>query len=113
MSEVDPHNLDVVLERIRAQAAAGTIVVTVHGEQAMADESFTRNDLLEAIAAGRILENYPLYHKGPCCLLYGDTRQGRPMHIVCSTTATALVIITVYEPTAPKWLTPTQRSRHA
>jgi hypothetical protein len=110
MSAIDPTDVQTILERIRAQAVAGAIRLSVHARQEMVDDTVTRDDILEVLAVGRVLENYPTYHKGACCLVYGDTGRGRPLHIVCSTTLPELVIITVYEPTLPKWASPARRS---
>ena len=55
-------------------------------------------------------ENYATHRRGACCLVGGTTRAGRPLHIVCTTAQPVLVIITVYEPKPPKWITPIQRS---
>jgi hypothetical protein len=109
MNDVDAKNLDAVLEQIRAQANTGSIRVTQHAQQEMAEEDITLDEVLEAIATGQILENYPEHRRGACCLLNGPTRKSRPLHIVCTTTLPMLIIITVYEPKPPKWKTPTQR----
>ena len=110
-SEVDVADLEVVLKRIRAQANVENIRVTQHAQQEMAEENIMLNDVLEAIATGRILENYPEHRRGACCLLNGLTQNGRPLHIVCTTARPILIIITVYEPKPPKWITPIQRRR--
>jgi hypothetical protein len=111
MNEVDVINLDVVLERIRAQADVENIRITQHAQQEMVEEDITLDEVLEAIATGQILENYPEHRRGACCLLNGLTRSGRYIHIVCTTAQPVLIIITVYEPKLPKWITPTQRRR--
>jgi hypothetical protein len=102
-------NLKVALERIRAQAEVENILVTQHAQQEMAEEAITLDEVLEAIATGQILENYPEHRRGACCLLNGVSKKDRPLHIVCTTTQPALIIITVYEPKPPKWTTPTKR----
>lgn len=83
--------------------------ISLHAATAMFEDGFTRADLERVLATALLLENYPGYYRGPCCLLYGDTSSQRPMHIVCSTAGPIAVIITAYEPTLPKWLTPTRR----
>ena len=108
-NEVDVNNLEAVLEQIRAQAAAENIRITQHAQQEMVEEDITLDEVLETIATGQILENYPEHRRGACCLLNGFTHSGRPIHIVCTTTRPVLIIITVYEPKPPKWVTPTQR----
>ena len=101
--------LKAVLEQMRAQADVENIRITQHAQQEMAEEDITLDEVLEAIATGQVLENYPEHRRGACCLLNGLTKKGRPLHIVCTTVRPVLIIITVYEPKPPKWTTPTQR----
>ena len=75
----------------------------------MVEEDFSLDEVAEAISQGQVLEDYPLHRRGACCLLYGVTSEGRVIHVVCTTENPTLVIITVYEPSWPKWVTPTQR----
>ena len=97
------------LEGIQAQACAENVRVTLHAHEEMVEESITLGEVLEAVAAGRILEYYPEHRRGACCLMAGRTRKGRPLHIVCTTAQPVLLIITVCEPKPPKWVTPTER----
>lgn len=103
-------DLAATLERIRAQADVENIRITQHAQQEMVEENVTLDEVLEAIATGKILENYPEHRRGACCLLNGLTQTSRSLHVVCTTARPALIIITVYEPKPPKWITPTQRS---
>ena len=109
MQEVDVTDWEAVLERIRAQADAENIRITQHAQQEMVEEDVILDEVLKAIATGQILENYPEHRRGACCLLNGLTEDGRPLHVVCTTARPTLIIITVYEPKPPKWVTPTQR----
>jgi hypothetical protein len=109
MREFDVTNLEAVQERIYAQAATENIRITQHAHQEMVEEDITLDEVLQAIAMGHILENYPEHRRGACCLLNGHTQNSRPLHIVCTTARPVLIIITVYEPKPPKWVTPTQR----
>ncbi|MFQ6035063.1 MAG: DUF4258 domain-containing protein [Sedimentisphaerales bacterium] len=104
-------NLKAALEQIRAQADVENIRITQHAQQEMAEEDITVDEVFEAIATGQILENYPEHRRGACCLLNGFTKKGRSLHIVCTTVQPVLIIITVYEPKPPKWITPAQRRR--
>lgn len=101
--------MEAVPDRIRDQAVADNIRVTQHAQQEMVEEDIALAEVSEAIIAGQILENYPEHRRGSCCLLYGITRGGRPLHVVCTTARPVLIIITVYEPKPPKWITPTRR----
>jgi hypothetical protein len=109
MDELDEINCEVVLERIRAQAAVENIRITQHAQQEMVEEDVTLAEVLQAIATAQILENYPEHRRGACCLLNGLTHKGRALHIVCTAAQPVLIIITVYEPKPPRWVTPTQR----
>lgn len=101
------------LEGIRARVRAGNVRITQHAHQEMVEEDIALDDVFEAIADAEILEDYPGHRRGPCCLLGGLTQQGRPLHVVCTTAQPMLIVVTVYEPKPPRWVTPTQRgSRH-
>lgn len=97
------------LARIRLQARDENLRVTQHAQREMVAESFTLDEVLEAIAGGQILENYPTHQRGACCLLGGTTKAGRSLHVVCTTAQSVLILITVYEPKPPKWITPLRR----
>ncbi len=109
---IDVNDEKSILSRIQEQARAGNYELTLHARHEMVTEATGRvrlEEMLQAIQSGAILENYPNFYKGPCCLLLGHTDEGRPLHIVCSTSLDMLVFITVYEPTPPDWAKPTKR----
>ncbi|MCH8012092.1 MAG: DUF4258 domain-containing protein [Candidatus Marinimicrobia bacterium] len=109
MSEFDFTNLRDILKNLQSQADEENIRVTQHAQQGMVEENVYMNEVFEAIASSDILENYPEHRRGPCCLLSGTTKDGKSLHIVCTTEQPVLIIITVYRPKQPKWVTPTQR----
>src|SRR5438552_3926873 len=109
MAEMHPNDLPSILRQIKSLASSDNYRVSQHAHQEMVEESVRLDDVLAGLSAGIILENYPEYRRGPCCLVYGIDPSGRPLHIVCTTMQPRLIIITVYEPKPPKWLTPTQR----
>ena len=98
-----------MLDRIRAQARADEVRLTQHAQQEMSEEQISLDETLEAILQGQVLEDYPKHRRGACCLICGFTQSGRALHVVCTTALAVLIIITVYEPTSPKWVTPWQR----
>ena len=103
--------LKLALEQIKSQAASERIRITQHAAQEMTEEGVTLNEVLQAVQTAEILEHYPEHKRGACCLLNGRTQQGRWLHLVCTTAQTVVVVITVYEPKPPKWVTPTQRGK--
>ena len=111
MEPRDAGGLNIVLNRIRSQAAAEEVRVTQHAQQEMVEEGIGLDEVLQAIQSAEVLEPYPEHKRGPCCLLVGSTQHERWLHVVCTMAQPILVIITVYEPKLPKWATPTQRGR--
>ena len=111
MNGIDPTDESAVLDHIRLQAANRRYRLSFHARREMQHEDIALAELFEAIVAGQLVENYPQHGRGACCLLYGATGAGRDLHIVCTTTAPELIIITVYEPLPPKWATPLRRGR--
>lgn len=79
----------------------------------MVEEDIPVDDVLRALSDVKVLEEYPEDRRGPSCLVLGYSPVGRPIHVVCATAQPHLVLITVYEPRPPKWLTPTQRGPRA
>ena len=106
-----PSNKEWILKRIHQQAAAGEVRVTQHAHTEMIEDEVSYDDIVTAIASenAEILENYSEHRRGACCLLGGSTNTGRALHVVCTTARTQLIIITVYEPKPPKWVTPRKR----
>ena len=74
-NEVNVTDLEAALERIRAQADMENLRITQHAQQEMVEESIAFDEVLEAIATGQILENYPEHRRGACCLLNGLTQE--------------------------------------
>lgn len=109
MGEIDVTNLGDILNRIQTQARGDNIRLTQHAQQESVEDNIVLDEVIEAISRGQILENYPQHRRGSCCLLNGFTQSGRAIHIVCTSAQPTLIIITVYEPKRPKWITPTQR----
>jgi hypothetical protein len=106
---VDPNDSVAVLAAIRAHAAARTFILSSHAADALDDDAFVLDDLIAALAVPRLLENYPDAQRGACCLILGWATDGRSLHAVVTTTLPHLLVITVYEPKRPKWISPTQR----
>ena len=109
MTETTVYNERTFLEKIQEQARTRNFRLSIHVQQEMVDENIVLSEVTEAVNTAQVLENYPEHKRGACCLLYGITAAGRPLHVVCTTSLQILVIITVYEPKPPRWITPTQR----
>ena len=65
----------------------------------------TGNEIVEAIEAGEIIEDYPENKYGPSCLIFGRTVKGRPLHIQCSYPSRPKIkVVTLYEPDSEEWI---------
>lgn len=109
MDHEDRDDAAGMVAQVRSLIVSGQFRVTQHAQQEMFAEAFTLDDVVAAIDTGQLLEDYPDHRRGSCCLLGGQTTAGRPVHVVCTTGHPVAIIITVYEPVPPKWVTPTQR----
>ncbi len=106
---MDIIDIGAIVARIKTQAVDENIRLTQHAEQEMIEDNICLDELLKAIKTSVVLENYPEHRRGSCCLVMGNGFNNRPVHIVCTTAQPVLIIITVYEPKPPKWVTPMQR----
>lgn len=108
---MNPNEPEAIVARLRDQAAREAIRITVHAHQEMVEDEVSYEEILEVLAEAHILEDYPEHRRGPCCLVCGRTSQGRFIHVVCTTSLDPAIIITVYEPKPPKWVSPFQRGK--
>ena len=109
MADPNSGKMRELVEQIRTQAAEANYRLTLHAHQELVEEGISLDELLQAIETSQVIENYPEHRRGACCLLNGRTQGGRSLHIVCTTAQPTLIIVTVYEPRDPKWMSPTQR----
>jgi hypothetical protein len=75
----------------------------------MVEEDVSLEEVREVLLDAAVVENYPEHKRGPCCLVCRRTSRGRYLHVVCTTSLEVVILITVYEPKPPKWVTPFKR----
>ena len=109
MHDVDVHDSDAITSRLRKQCACDAIRITIHAHQEMVEEDISYDSMIRALSEGTVIESYPDHQRGPCCLVCGQDTTGRCLHVCCTTSLAVAIIITVYEPKAPKWVTPYKR----
>lgn len=102
----------VTVDAVRALLREGRWAWSAHAQQAAGGWQVSAEDLTEILDGAELLEQYPSTGRGPSALLLGHTRGGRALHAVVGYSRTGnLVIVTVYEPTMPKWRDPRTRNR--
>lgn len=111
MGDSSSQECDAALTHIRLHARAKTLRVTRHAANELLARAISIDEVIESLASGELLENYPDHQRGACCLHLGHTQRGRPIHVVCTTSQAVLIIITAYEPALPKWKNLRERNR--
>jgi hypothetical protein len=92
------------IEEIRQKIAQDQFEFSRHA----LDQSILRQirvpEVIQAIANGQVIEEYPEDKYGPSCLIAGFTQADRPLHIQCSYPSRPLIkIITLYQPDPNFW----------
>ena len=105
------HDHEQIVIRLRNQAMADALKVTIHAHQEMAEDTVLLADVRSVLADATLLENYPEHRRGACCLACGRAADGRDIHVVCTTSLEVAIIITVYVPKPPKWISPFERGK--
>jgi hypothetical protein len=68
----------------------------------MVERDIREEDVAEAVAHGKVIEDYPEDKPYPSRLLLGWVNN-RPIHVVSATSEHEIIIITVYEPDPAQW----------
>jgi len=70
------------------------------------EDDISEKELIEAILDGGVIEDYSNDKPFPSCLIFGKSRDGRPIHVVCaySKEDDITIIITTYEPDPSRWI---------
>lgn len=91
------------LDALREAARQGLLLFTEHAIRQMIKRAVTDDEVCDAILSGEIIEDYPDDKYSPSCLVYGQTRSGRPLHVQC-TSPPRVRVVTVYEPNPDQWI---------
>jgi hypothetical protein len=86
------------LARIRQAVSAGQVLWQRHALERMLERGIARDDVIQAILHGDVIETYPGDYPFPSCLIFfqGDT----PLHVVLSYNdiLQTIYLITAYIP---------------
>ena len=98
------------LEEIKAKIKRGDYDLSQHAHQERQAEEITTEEIEGAILTGEIIERYKRDPRGESVLIAGEST-GRSLHVVCGKRSDRILIVTVYEPKPPKWLSYKTRGR--
>ena len=97
-----------IVEDIKRAASKKCYNITLHAREEMSpkEDDISERELIEAILNGKIVEEYSNDKPFPSCLIFGRTKEGRPIHAVCaySKEDNITIIITTYEPSINMWI---------
>lgn len=94
------------LRRVRRLVAEGEVRISAHGYDELMADGLLAVEIIEGVADGACVEDYPDYAKGPCVLVLQQDREGRPIHVVWGIPRNAdspAVLVTAYRPDAEQW----------
>jgi len=93
------------LRDIRRQLAAGEFEFSRHGFRRVVERNISEQEIREAGASAKLIENYPDDKYAPSALLLGFSAAGRALHFQVSFADSELTkIITIYEPDPSEWV---------
>lgn len=101
------------IDALRSQVVSGNFAVRIHAIQHAVKEGFTKEDMINVVLHGSILETYPGRKR---CLFYANViieGTKTPLHVVCehSHPESAVDFVTAYIPSEEEWETPTRRRK--
>lgn len=85
---------------------AGSVKISEHGYDELADDDLTVSEIMNGIKDARIVEEYPDYPKGRCILLLQKDLNGNPVHALWGIPKgqnSPLVLVTAYRPDPKRW----------
>jgi len=97
-----PDTLKDIQELIRND----DVVVSNHGYDELAKDLLTAREILAGVAEAIVVEEYPIYPKGPCVLVLQRDANGEPIHVVWGIPKghrSPAVLITAYRPDSMLW----------
>jgi hypothetical protein len=94
------------LQQVAALVAKGDVRVSDHGYDELAADGILVRDLIAAVQAAQVVEDYPDFRKGACVLVLQRDRDGKPVHVlrgIPKGQAGPAVLVTAYRPDPARW----------
>jgi hypothetical protein len=91
---------------IKRLARLRNVVVSQHGHRRIAQRNLLIMDIVDGVATGTVIEDYPNHHAGPALLMLQHDGNGQPIHVVWGLELGSIepaVIVTAYRPDSMRW----------
>jgi len=98
--------MSMTFDKVRALVQRGEARVSDHGYDEMSDEDILARDVLAGVSEGVVVEDYPMYAKGPCVLVLQRDLNRQPIHVVWGIPkdlSSPAVVVTAYRPNPDLW----------
>ena len=91
------------LQMYQILCAESKVTWTQHCADRMLTRGISRQDVLNVIAHGEIIEDYPDDYPHPSCLIFGHSVNNSILHVVAGCDGEMIYIITAYYPSIAKF----------
>lgn len=98
--------MSMTFDKVCALVQRGEVRVSDHGYDEMSDEDILARDVLAGVFDGVVVEDYPMYAKGPCVLVLQKDLDQQPIHVVWGIPkdlSLPAVVVTAYRPNPDLW----------
>jgi hypothetical protein len=92
--------------RIRELITEKKIRISEHGYDELTEDGLSVREVVDGVAQGIVVEEYPEFPKGPCALFLQKDLSGSPVHVVWGIPKgydEPVVLVTAYRPDPGRW----------